>query len=291
MGYRIMAPPAALEKVVSHFWCMEGQAAVGVSGVAGTAEASGVSGVAGTNGTEGTRSAFTVMPNGQPGLIFQQWPDAFTGFDGGRLPQLFVFGQATAAGQLHATGSYRQIGVSFHPAALRYVFGLSANDLTDRHTAVSEIFASSLSEQLLECRDADEQFSCLARFVLNLTRSNEKYESENTKMAFALTALREGRELSFVRAQLSISERSLERLFLGHIGLTPILYSRINRFQKAMSQLKQGAYSSLTDIAYSLGYFDQSHFIRDFRRFSGVSPRVYLQKSVERMPGFPEWTE
>lgn len=53
--------------------------------------------------------------------------------------------------------------------------------------------------------------------------------------------------------------------------------------QKAMELLKQGNYRSLTDIAYSLGYFDQSHFVRDFRAFSGVSPRLYLRNAVERM--------
>lgn len=264
MSYRRVAPPAALRDDVDFFWCLEGQL------------------------DAGARSAFTVMPNGQPGLIFQQSPQAFTGFDGGRLPQLFVFGQPTGFGQLCATGSYCQVGVSFHPAALRSLFGLAASELTDAHFSLSELLRrTSLTGRLLECRGVEEQFACLARFLMGLKRTGDHLE--NAKAGFAAGALREGRELSFVQRELGISERSLERLFLGHIGLTPILYSRISRFQNAMARLKQGAYSSLTDVAYSSGYFDQSHFIRDFRRFSGVSPRVYLRKSVERMPGFPEW--
>ena len=265
MSYRMVAPPAALRDDVDFFWSLEGRV------------------------DAGAQSAFTVMPNGQPGLIFQQSPEAFTGFDGGRLPQLFVFGQPTGFGQLRATGSYRQVGVSFHPAALRSLFGLAASELTDGHLSLSELRRTSLTEQLLECQDVDQQFACLAIFLMELKRAADRLE--NAKLGFAVRALREGKELSFVQGQLGISERSLERLFLGHIGLTPILYSRISRFQKVLLQLKQGAYSSLTDVAYSFGYFDQSHFIRDFRRFSGVSPRVYVRGAVERMPGFPEWEE
>lgn len=88
---------------------------------------------------------------------------------------------------------------------------------------------------------------------------------------------------------LGLSERSLERLFLTYVGITPILYTRICRFQASLRLLRQGKARSLTDIAYTLGYFDQSHFIRDFKLFSGASPGIYQRNTVERMPGFPEW--
>jgi AraC-like DNA-binding protein len=61
------------------------------------------------------------------------------------------------------------------------------------------------------------------------------------------------------------------------------------RFQRSITLLKERSGASLTDIAYSLDYFDQSHFIHDFKRFSGVSPKIYKRDAAERMPGFPEW--
>jgi AraC-like DNA-binding protein len=111
---------------------------------------------------------------------------------------------------------------------------------------------------------------------------------------YALTQLQQGQRLSEVLSDLNLSERSLERLFLAHVGITPVLYTRITRFQAAVVLLRRDKTDirrprSLTDIAHSLGYFDQSHFIRDFRLFSGVTPGAYLRKAVERMPGFPEW--
>jgi len=76
---------------------------------------------------------------------------------------------------------------------------------------------------------------------------------------------------------------------MSYIGITPVLFARICRFQTALTLLRQGRFHSLTDIAYTLDYYDQTHFIHDFKLFSGASPRIYLRKTIEHMPGFPEW--
>lgn len=226
------------------------------------------------------------MCNGLPGLIFQENHEVFTGFEGEQLPQLFVFGQARKYGQLHGGGSFRTVGVTFQPTALKSLFGLNANELTDQNTCISYLAKTSLSEQLLHAGSVQQQVACLFTFLL---AQSHRHEDENKKLGYAVAALQQGKSLSAVLHDLHLSERSLERLFLTHIGITPILYARICRFQSSLTLLRQGSFRSLTDIAHSLGYFDQSHFIRDFKLFSGASPGIYLRKTIERMPGFPEW--
>jgi transcriptional regulator GlxA family with amidase domain len=71
-----------------------------------------------------------------------------------------------------------------------------------------------------------------------------------------------------------ISSRYLRKLFLQYTGVTPKLYNKINRFQLSL-QLVSESQSSLTSIAYDCGYADQSHFIRDFRSFTGFPPSAY----------------
>jgi len=61
--------------------------------------------------------------------------------------------------------------------------------------------------------------------------------------------------------------------------------------ERAVRLMKTGQFEALTAVAHALGFHDQSHFIRDFKLFAGASPRVYLRKTVEQMPGFPEWEE
>lgn len=226
------------------------------------------------------------MCNGSPGLIFQENPEAFSGFEGERLPQLFVFSQARKHGELRSSGSFRTIGINFQPAAVKPVFGLNANELTDQSVCINQLAKTSLNDQLLNCRSVQQQASCLFTF---LQAQLHRHEDENKKLDYAIAALQQGKKLSHVLHELNLSERSLERLFLTHVGITPILYVRICRFQASVSFLQQGRFRSLTTLAYSLGYFDQSHFIRDFKLFSGVSPRIYLREAIERMPGFPEW--
>lgn len=262
MNYKIITPPPSLKNYVSYFWALESQT------------------------DDLSQKAFTVISNGVPGLIFQENPEAFTGFEDERLPQLFVFGQATQSGQLHCSGSFRTIGVNFKPAALKSVFGLNANELTDQNTSINQLVKTSLSEQLLNSSSLQQRISCFSTFLL--AQAN-RYACENKKLDYAIAQLQQGKRLPHVLHDVNLSERSLERLFLTHIGITPILYARICRFQTSMELLRQGHFRSLTDIAHSLGYFDQSHFIRDFKLFSGVSPRIYLRKAIERMPGFPEW--
>jgi transcriptional regulator GlxA family with amidase domain len=166
------------------------------------------------------------------------------------------------------------------------VFGLDASDLTDQNACITQLAKTSLAEQLLNCSSVQQQVACISTFLLEQAH---RHEDANKKVNYAVAVLQKGEKLSRVLRDLNLSERSLERLFQTHVGITPILYVRICRFQKALALLRQGRAYSLTDIAHSLGYFDQSHFIRDFKLFSGASPGIYLRKAIERMPGFPEW--
>lgn len=264
MSFQVIAPPPALKQYVSFFWTLESKT------------------------DDPTPKAFTVMSNGIPGLIFQENPTVFTGFEGERLPQLFVFGQATKYGQLRGGGPFRTFGVNLQPTALKSVFGLQANELTDQNTCISNLFKTSLQEQLCYSPSVQQKVSYLSQFLLQQVNRNA---CDNKKLDYAITQLQQGKKIPGVLHECNLSERSLERLFLTHIGITPVLYARICRFQTSMHLLRQGRFRSLTAIAHSLGYFDQSHFIRDFKLFSGVSPRIYLHKATEQMPGFPEWEE
>jgi AraC-like DNA-binding protein len=81
-----------------------------------------------------------------------------------------------------------------------------------------------------------------------------------------------------VAARYGITARYLQKLFLQYTGLTPKLYSKINRFQNSLRLITQND-CSLTSIAYDCGYADQSHFIREFKSFTGLTPSGYMVDS------------
>lgn len=77
-------------------------------------------------------------------------------------------------------------------------------------------------------------------------------------------------------ATLSYSERHIHRLFLAHMGYSPKLYSRIIRFQSAMTEMMASPERNNSDFIKHLGYSDQAHFQREFKEFTGLTPRQFI---------------
>ena len=72
--------------------------------------------------------------------------------------------------------------------------------------------------------------------------------------------------------RVGTSVRTLERVFVRNLGVSPKLFIRLVRLQHAVARLKDGAAPSLTELAYMCGYADQSHFIKDFKEMVGRVP-------------------
>jgi AraC-like DNA-binding protein len=75
-----------------------------------------------------------------------------------------------------------------------------------------------------------------------------------------------------------VTQRRMEQKFLQHVGLPQKLFARIVRFQNVFQMLQQQPTRMFTKVVYSCGYYDQAHFIRDFKEFSGLTPRQYFNE-------------
>lgn len=71
--------------------------------------------------------------------------------------------------------------------------------------------------------------------------------------------------------------KTLERHFKVATGLKPEEFLKIRRFNRAVKVMYSGQCRTMTEVAYETGYYDQSHFIRDFKRFSGQTPLQFLK--------------
>jgi AraC-like DNA-binding protein len=98
----------------------------------------------------------------------------------------------------------------------------------------------------------------------------------------AMTLLREEKgamPIQAVLAHLKVNYKWLERSFNKHIGLSPKAYARLQRFINAYAALIKSEGRDLTAVALDNGYYDQTHFIKEFQRITGVAPLRYLAKS------------
>lgn len=84
--------------------------------------------------------------------------------------------------------------------------------------------------------------------------------------------------VEYLTRQIGLSRRRFAEIFRERVGVTPKLYYRIQRFQKAVRQIGRAEEVDWPEVALNCGYFDQSHFINDFHRFSGINPTTYVAK-------------
>jgi AraC-like DNA-binding protein len=84
--------------------------------------------------------------------------------------------------------------------------------------------------------------------------------------------------VKYLLEQLSIPERQFEKRFNECVGISPQFYIRVKRFNEAIRLIKGGQFTRLSDIVYALNFYDQSHFIRDIKEFTGITPKSLSQK-------------
>jgi AraC-like DNA-binding protein len=138
----------------------------------------------------------------------------------------------------------------------------------------------NLTEQLLNAETVDKQIQTLSAYLSNLIKKKNAQIDKMMNAAIHYLIKSNGEiELSELQRDLNLSQRTFERKFDQHVGISPRLFARICRFQASLNQLKEKDYQKLSDIAYDNSYADQPHFIRSFKEFSGHSPSEFQKKS------------
>ena len=146
--------------------------------------------------------------------------------------------------------------------------------------------AAAMRERLLEARTPHEQFNVMEQVLLaRMTRPLSRHPAVD----FALRQFAGGRSqaIADVTARTGLSSRRFIELFRGEVGLTPKLFCRVRRFQRVLRCIASGKPVVWADVALDAGYFDQAHFIHDFRAFSGINPSAYMETRPWHMNHVP----
>ncbi len=177
------------------------------------------------------------------------------------------------------------LGIHFKPGGAWPFLGVPLSDLRNRHAHLADIWgearAARLVARLREAPGASAKFALLERWLYRVAR---RPLERSAAASFALDAFRCDSSLNSsaaVAAALKMSQRRFISTFRDEIGLTPKLYSRIGRFQQALARVGPATDVDWVEIATSCGYFDQSHFIHDFREFAGLKPSEYLDLRID----------
>jgi AraC-like DNA-binding protein len=178
-------------------------------------------------------------------------------------------------------GPYTTTQVILKPHALHTLLGINAAALTDGLVELNEFSGPDLDTRLLEASDEQECIALLTSFLigkLNQMKTRDRLVEESLRLIHTNIACV---SVKYLLERLHISERQFERRFGGAVGISPQAYIRVKRFNEAIRLMNTGRYERLTDVAYALNYHDQSHFIHDFKTFSGITPKILSRKEYD----------
>lgn len=266
MQFHQFAPPEQLRTYVRFLWALDAPSA--------------------------GHNTLRTIADGCPGLVFQQAaPGGIRDEAHKPWPTLLLYGQATRPGTVHADGPFRMVGACFHPSAVPALFDVRADELTDTclDTDLLPTSHRSLCQQLLESASPTAQADLLAVHLLARLRTAHRPPNAGVQQALACILDSKGTiSLPQLRRQMQLSERSLQRRFKQYVGVSPKLFSRICRFQASLTQLRAARYEKLSDLAFEHDYADQSHHIRTFKEFTGISPEQYRRQTRDVLENFAQ---
>ena len=224
-------------------------------------------------------SALT-FPTGCPMLIFHRG----TPF---RVPELerrqdraTVSGQVDFASHIASDGDADTIAVVFRPWGAGRFLDLPLSSLRNLEVSgydLEDRGLNLLSERVLACDDGTEAIAAAERWLLRrlATPPRAAYALDRVRAAVGELFVSPRTPIASLASHACLSRKQFERHFGALVGIAPKTYAAIVRFHLSLGEMERcGGRVDYARIAYDCGYADQSHFIRDCRRFSGRTPAV-----------------
>lgn len=169
-------------------------------------------------------------------------------------------------------------GVAFKAGGAVAFHAVPAHETADQDVALEDLIGaartSALRERLLESDSAEAALDAIETALLEMWTSKTLHPA----VAFALNTIDRAPHMTSIAAitdAIGMSAKRFIERFKREVGVTPKRYCRVRRFQQAIASAHRGPAVTWTQVALDCGYFDQAHFIHDFRSFSGVTPSAY----------------
>ena len=184
---------------------------------------------------------------------------------------------------IRISGRLSLFSVYFYPHGLAPFLNIPVKELQNQSVPMSYLHGKDVSqveEQLASTHSFHQRITILENF-LHKRLKKQKQNPDDRRVAYSIRLINQTRGqigIDHLASSVCLSRKQFERIFLRHAGTSPKQFLRIVRFQHALLRKKDSQLSSLTELAYDCGYYDQSHMISEFFNFSGKSPRAYFHE-------------
>jgi len=193
------------------------------------------------------------------------------------MPKVEILGQLTLPTRITATKETTILIARFYPYASSLFFPNPISDFTNYSIDFDDVILEATDQLYDNLRQADsieQKVSILDTFLVQQLGKKEKVYKKIKmieQICDRICVEGEAFHAKDLSVEYGFSERYIQRLFMENVGLTPRSFFNLHRFNKSL-ELIRSSDSPLTSIAYDCGYYDQAHFIKEFKKYTGMTP-------------------
>ncbi|MET0394046.1 MAG: helix-turn-helix domain-containing protein [Chitinophagaceae bacterium] len=226
-----------------------------------------------------------VLPDACPELIIH-YGDKFRikTPEGVRVqPRSFVFGPLTRPIGIGPAGQTGMVAARFYPGGAAAFLPVPVKELTNKYVSLRTLFGkagAALEQKVCMAESIEAKKAMLEQFLANRLVHPSHHMIIPYELNLLITGKTEAVRIEHLSAELNMGRRHLERRFGNEVGMSPKMLVKIIRFQNIFRILNRKQPRNLTSLTYEAGYYDQSHFNRDFKSFTGMSPKEYFREDA-----------
>lgn len=182
---------------------------------------------------------------------------------------------------LYDNSNQSLLGIRFYLEHAHELFGCPVSELDGLHVSLEDLWGRTIAHDLVEQVKMSHGLpEMIERIESTLMRRRHIYHSNSHQLLqlsmYYLYNRRGDLTIRQLADQLCYSERNVRRIFLREFGMSPKELSGIIRFQYMFRELLRSSSPPSAEVAVKYGYYDQSHFIRNFKRYYGLAPSQVL---------------
>ena len=195
-----------------------------------------------------------------------------------------LYGHQNSFYDMELTGELSVFSIVFQPQGLMQFFKFPLYEICNQNIPLQYISGQAgrdLEEKMSEATSFYQRVNIAETYLLDLLKTDFDYfEFRRINRVVELIKRTYGNiNVNQMASEACLCRKQFERVFAKHIGISPKQYLKIIRFQFAIFQKQQNTNMNLEYLSYKSGYFDQSHFINDFKLLSGLTPKQYFAEN------------
>jgi AraC-like DNA-binding protein len=195
-------------------------------------------------------------------------------------PRSMVLGQTIAPFYIEPTGYVNTFAIRFYPYGFANFVTIPIENLANKETPLKELFgeqaAETLEKGIILAENVEQRIQIVEGFLLEKLNEEKTIDKIVKSTIDALMTSKGSESISNITNKDKSTRRKLERKFKKQIGISPKQLGKVIRLQTALKLLLNQNKDKLTTIAYQCEYYDQAHFTKDFKEFTGISPKDFL---------------